>query len=101
VNFASPAFFAFLPVALAGYYRLPSRALKYRFLLAASWFFYAFWNPWYLWVLLLPTAVDYGAGRLIEEAPTPGRRRLWLGASIALNLGLLAGFKYTAFAARS
>jgi alginate O-acetyltransferase complex protein AlgI len=55
------------------------------------------WNPWYVWVIIAPTIVDYCAGLLIESAPTPGRRRLWLWMSIAGNLGLLGFFKYTLF----
>jgi alginate O-acetyltransferase complex protein AlgI len=98
VNFATRAFFIFLPIVLIGYHLLRSRTAKYRWLLAASWVFYMTWNPWYLWVILFPTVVDYAAGLLIEAAPTAGRRRAWLIASLAANLGLLAGFKYTRFA---
>src|SRR5205823_3132012 len=92
MNFASRGFFVFLPVVLAGYYAVSSRTAKYRWLLAASWAFYMTWNPWFLWVILFPTVVDYFAGLLIETAPTPARRKLWLVASLAANLGLLAGF---------
>jgi alginate O-acetyltransferase complex protein AlgI len=98
VNFASAAFFVFLPVVLLGYHLLRGREHRYRFLLAASWLFYMSWNPWFLWVILFTTAVDYGAGRLIEAAPTPRGRRLWLLASVVSNLGYLAFFKYSNFA---
>jgi alginate O-acetyltransferase complex protein AlgI len=97
MNFASPAFFAFLPLALAGYFLLPTRAHKYRFLLAASWFFYMSWNPWFIGVILFTSAVDYIAGRLIESAPAGRRRRAWLLVSVVTNLGLLAAFKYAHF----
>jgi alginate O-acetyltransferase complex protein AlgI len=97
VNFTSKVFFLFLPVVLLGYHLLPGRRARYAFLLAASWFFYLSWNPRFLWVILFTTAVDYAAGRLIEAAPTPARRRFWLAASLVSNLGLLAFFKYTNF----
>jgi alginate O-acetyltransferase complex protein AlgI len=97
VNFASRAFFVFLPLVLLGYHLLPGRGHRFRFLLAASWFFYLSWNPWFIWVILFTTTVDYAAGRLIETAPTPRRRRLWLMASVVSNLGFLAFFKYTNF----
>jgi alginate O-acetyltransferase complex protein AlgI len=97
MNFASRAFFVFLPIVLVTYHLARTRTAKYRLLLAASWFFYLSWNPWFLWVILFPTVVDYFAGLLIEAAPTAGRRRFWLMASLAANLGLLAGFKYTRF----
>jgi alginate O-acetyltransferase complex protein AlgI len=97
VNFTTKAFFLFLPIVLLGYYLVPGRSRKYTFLLAASWFFYMSWNPWFLWVILFATVVDYFAGRLIESARTPGRRRLWLLVSIVSNLGFLGFFKYTNF----
>jgi alginate O-acetyltransferase complex protein AlgI len=98
MSFASPIFFVFLPVALLIYHRLPSRGAKYRFLLVASWLFYASWNPRFLWVILFTTAVDYAAGLLIETAPSRGRRKAWLVVSLVSNLGFLASFKYTNFA---
>src|SRR5438445_6672324 len=97
MNFASRNFFIFLPLVLLIYHRLPSRGHKYRFLLAASWLFYMSWNPWFLWVILFTSVVDYYAGMLIETAATPGRRRAWLLASLLTNLGFLAVFKYTHF----
>jgi alginate O-acetyltransferase complex protein AlgI len=97
MNFASKEFFVFLPVVLAAYFRLRTRAHKYRFLLAASWFFYMSWNPWFIWVILFTSVVDYAAGLLIEAAPTPRRRRAWLLMSLVTNLGFLAAFKYTGF----
>src|SRR5947209_6353814 len=97
VNFASKAFFVFLPIVLLGYHLLRSRSHKYRFLLAASWFFYMSWNPRFLWVILFTSVVDYAAGILIETAPTPARRRAWLLLSLVTNLGFLAVFKYTSF----
>src|SRR5436309_15322127 len=101
MNFASKSFFIFLPVVLLVYHLLRRREHKYRFLLAASWLFYMSWNPWFIWVILFTSVVDYCAGRLIEDATTPGRRRAWLTASVVTNLGFLAFFKYTGFFAGS
>jgi alginate O-acetyltransferase complex protein AlgI len=98
VIFTSKAFLIFLPLVLLGYHALAGRAWKYRFLLAASWTFYALCSPRYLWVILLLTAVDFVAGMRIEDAADPDRKRRWLVLSIAANLGLLAVFKYVPFA---
>jgi alginate O-acetyltransferase complex protein AlgI len=87
----------FLPIVLLGYHLLRQRAHKYRFLLAASWFFYMSWNPRFIWVILFTSIVDYIAGVLIENASTPWRRRAWLMLSLVTNLGFLAVFKYTTF----
>jgi len=97
MSFASRAFFIFLPIVLVTYHLLPARALKYRFLLLASWVFYMAWNPWFLWVILFTSAVDFASGQLIEDASTPARRRAWLTLSIASNLAFLGFFKYTNF----
>jgi len=97
MNFATRNFFIFLPIVLLIYHALPSRSHKYRFLLAASWFFYMSWNPWFIWVILFTSVVDYFAGQFIEDAQTPQRRRMWLTLSIVTNLGFLAFFKYTNF----
>jgi alginate O-acetyltransferase complex protein AlgI len=97
MNFASKSFFVFLPIVVAGYYALPTRQLKFRFLLAASWFFYMSWNPRFIWVILFTSVVDYYAGMLIESAVNERRRKWWLLVSIVTNLGFLAVFKYTNF----
>jgi len=95
--FASKAFLVFLPVVLAMYFSLRSRAHKYNLLLAASWLFYAWLSPRYLWVILLCTLIDYVAALKIEASDTPRVRKRWLVFSIAANLGLLIAFKYTPF----
>ena len=95
--FASKAFFVFLPVVLILYHLLRSRSHKYGVLLAASWLFYAWLSPQYLWVILLCTVIDYAAGLRIEAAADDRTRKWWLCLSIAANIGLLAAFKYTTF----
>src|SRR5579883_2439460 len=97
MNFASTSFLIFLPVVLLVYHLLRTRAHKYRFLLVASWFFYMSWNPWFIWVILFTSAVDYASGLLIERAQTERSRRAWLIMSLVSNLGFLAVFKYTTF----
>ena len=90
--------FVFLPIVLLGYYLLRSRQLKYGFLLAASWWFYMMaLSPWFLWIILFTSVVDYLAGRLIEANPRPNGKRRWLLLSLAANLGLLGFFKYSNF----
>ena len=96
--FATKAFWVFLPVVLLLYHASAGRTRKYAVLLAASWLFYAWLSPQYLWVIVALTAVDYIAGVRIEDAPTDRAKRRWLALSIAANLGLLAAFKYLGFA---
>jgi alginate O-acetyltransferase complex protein AlgI len=98
VIFASKEFFIFLPIVLAGYHLSRARGPKYTFLLAASWLFYAWIPPHYLWVILLLTLIDYVAGLRIERSESSAVRKWWLTASVVSNLGLLFAFKYTPFA---
>jgi len=97
MNFATSTFFVFLAIVLVVYHRLNGRERKFRFLLAASWLFYMSWNPWFIWVILFTSVIDYIAGVLIEDAATPEARRRWLWLSVVSNLGFLAFFKYTQF----
>ena len=95
---ANKEFPIFLFVVLAVYHSLRARRWKYLWLTLASWTFYAWASPGYLWVILLLTAIDYFAALRIEACSDARIRRRWLILSIASNLGLLAAFKYTAFA---
>ena len=97
MNFNSGAFLIYLPVAVGGYWLLPHRARKY-WLLAASWFFYMYWNPLLILLLLASTAVDYLCGLGMEKhREKPGRRRALLWCSLCMNLGMLFFFKYWDF----
>jgi alginate O-acetyltransferase complex protein AlgI len=95
--FATKAFLVFLPAVLTLYFALRTRAQKYNLLLAASWLFYAWLSPWYLWVIVLCTVIDYSAALKIEAAATARGRKRWLVFSVVANLGLLVAFKYTPF----
>src|SRR5579862_7866472 len=95
--FNTVQFFIFLAVVLAVFYASPRPAGKY-ILLAASYFFYASWNPKFIALLLTLTAIDYSAGIWIERS-RPGRKKLVLILSLSANLGFLGFFKYYNFMA--
>jgi alginate O-acetyltransferase complex protein AlgI len=67
------------------------------FLLVASYLFYAAWDWRFLGLLLLSTANDFWVGRALSTEADPRRRRLFIGLSLAGNLGLLGFFKYYDF----
>lgn len=66
-------------------------------LLAASYLFYAAWNPVFVWLLVISTVVDWHAARRLHASEAPRRRKAWLLLSVAVNLGLLSWFKYADF----
>lgn len=75
---------------------LPWRVKKIN-LLAASYLFYAAWNPPFVLLLWLSTLVDWEAARRIHNARTAWTRNCYLLLSLAVNLGVLGYFKYGAF----
>ena len=97
MNFNSGAFLIFLPSVVGIYWLLPYRFRKY-WLLAASCFFYMYWNPVLILLLLTSTVIDYSCGRGIEKyGNNRKRRKLFLLVSIFMNLGILFFFKYRDF----
>ena len=56
------------------------------------------WFPALLW---FSTVLDYRVGLGIEGARSDRARRTWLGASLAVNLGVLGFFKYYGFFAQN
>ena len=95
--FNSLTFVAFFAIVLALHNApLPWKTKKVN-LLVASYLFYAAWNPPFVVLLWLSTAVDWVVARKIFEADDRRRRRALLGVSMAVNLGLLGYFKYGGF----
>jgi D-alanyl-lipoteichoic acid acyltransferase DltB (MBOAT superfamily) len=91
--------FVFLPVTLSGFYALGNRGahgIALTWLVAASFFFYAWWNPAYLGFILGSILFNYGMGMVLEN-PAIRRRKTLLLVGIAANLGFLGYFKYSVF----
>ena len=95
--FTSLSFAVLLAVTVFAVKLAPARARRW-ILLLASWVFYAGWEPKWLLLLWISTAIDYAAGRLLErESRAPWRKALLFG-SLAVNLGILFFYKYWDFA---
>src|ERR1700674_4333828 len=97
--FNTTQFFIFLIVVLILFYASP-RAWRKFVLLAASYYFYASWNPKFIALLLTLTVIDYSAGLWIARA-APERRKFALILGLSANLGFLGFFKYYNFAAET
>ncbi len=99
--------FLFLPVTLAGYFLLGRTAksgLANVWLILASLAFYAYWEIFFLPLLLVSIAGNYFlAGRIqaAVAAGRPGARRGWFLLGLAFDLGLLGYYKYYNFFAEN
>ena len=93
----------FLPVVFALYWFVLRRRLRAQnlMLLAASYFFYACWDWRFVFLLAFSTLLDYFSGLRVQAASTAASKRIWLIASVGINLGFLGVFKYFNFFAAS
>ncbi|MBX9953093.1 MAG: MBOAT family protein [Candidatus Obscuribacterales bacterium] len=94
--FNSFEYLVFLPVVVLAYWLVPRQA-KPVLLIAASYFFYMYSFKVYGLLLLGLTAANYVLGLLVSRFEKREARRLILIAGIAVNLSMLALFKYTNF----
>ena len=81
---------AFLPVSVVVYFwltRVRRAAAARAWLVLASLFFYGWWNPHHVPLLLLSMAGNWLVGARLAAAP--GRHRPLLFAGVAANLALL------------
>ncbi len=100
MTFTSPEFVLFFAVFVPLYFLIPQR-FRWVLLLAASYFFYAYGSGIYVLLIVATTLVDYAAARALGATDDPRRRRLYLAASLAANLGTLFLFKYFNFVNQS
>lgn len=110
--FSSHVFlFYFLPLALLIYYIMPRRG-RHIALTLLSYLFYGWANPYFVFLMLFSTVVDYFCGLTIARARLVGhdpivtlpqggtrtrRQKTALVISICTNLALLGFFKYFNF----
>lgn len=86
----------FLPVVFALYCLLPSIKVKNALLIVASLLFYAYGEPVYVLLMIASSFMNYGMARLIAKGEKG--KKIFLVLAVALNLGMLAVFKYADFA---
>lgn len=94
--FDSTAYILFLILVTLLYWRLPFRQQNY-LLLAASYFFYGWWDWRFLFLMAGSTLVDFLVARKLAATSDERVRWLLLIFSITLNLAFLGIFKYFNF----
>lgn len=92
--FNSLIFTLFLPIVFILYWLVPLRFRNY-FLLLASYYFYYSYNPWFLFLLIGTSVLDYWSARQIANRPRS--KKFFLMLSLLSNLGVLFIFKYFVF----
>lgn len=103
--FSSSAFIlVYLPIVFLIYFSLNRRrwiTAGKLWLVAASLYFYAYWSVAYLPLLLGSIGFNYLMGRWVSPHSTnllkPSSKKIVLALGIAINLALLAYFKYANF----
>ena len=97
--FNSIDFAIFLPVVFVLYWFLTGSSLKAQNLLlvAASYFFYGWWDWRFLGLLLFLTIANYFLGLQLSQQTDETRRKGLFYAGLLVNLGVLAFFKYFNF----
>jgi D-alanyl-lipoteichoic acid acyltransferase DltB (MBOAT superfamily) len=96
--FQTWTFALFFAIAYPLYRLTKGSRLEMWVLVAASYIFYAAWNPLYLVLIVYGTLVDYTIVVCMERSR---RKKWWIAASVASNIGLLAFFKYAGFLAEN
>ena len=88
--------FYFLPIVLGIYYIVPKK-LKNIVLLIASFAFYFFGEPTYVFLMAFSITITYIFGILIAKYQKTEKSKIFLALACVINIGLLVYFKYANF----
>ncbi|MDR3258401.1 MAG: MBOAT family protein, partial [Fusobacteriaceae bacterium] len=103
--FNSIKFLLFFPIITIVYFIIPFKQ-RWKWLLAASFYFYMNWNPKYALLIGFSIIVTYMSGLLIEKEELNKdlssdeinkKKKLWVFLSFFINLSILFFFKYFNF----
>jgi D-alanyl-lipoteichoic acid acyltransferase DltB (MBOAT superfamily) len=93
VLFNSIEYLVFLAVVCGlCWFVVPTSGRRY-LLLAASYFFYAWWSWQLVGLLVFVTAASWLGARVLHRMPDSSARRLVLAYTLALTIGVLVAFK--------
>jgi len=97
--FNSLDFAIFFPIVFILYWFVFNKTVRIQnyFLLAASYFFYAWWDWRFLSLILISSTTDFIVGKQLAQTAQKQKRLLLLLLSLFINLGMLFYFKYSNF----
>jgi D-alanyl-lipoteichoic acid acyltransferase DltB (MBOAT superfamily) len=98
VLFPTITFALFFAVVLSANWILMRRPRRWLvFMLGASWFFYGWWDPRFVGLLVASSLGNHFLGSQIHRAVSQRGKRFGLRCAVVFNLGLLGFFKYCDF----
>ena len=89
--------FIFLPLTLVGFFLIGARAhhrLSVVWLVGMSLFYYGWWNPAYLSLIVFSMLFNYALGSVLSGE---GATKTLLATGIVVNVALLGYYKYANF----
>ena len=93
--------FLFLPITLLGFHFIGKKGhdkSAIAWLVSASLFFYGWWNPAYLGLLLFSTIFNFGTGMLLSSnSGENSTKKVILTMGVIVNLSILGYYKYANF----
>lgn len=92
--------FVFLPIVFGGFIllqRLGRPTLVVVWLVLASLYFYGWWNPRYLLLILFSVVFNYRLGSVLHRIQNGSQKGVLLFCGVAANLALIGYFKYAGF----
>ena len=95
--FVELRFFVFLAIVLSIYWSLKSNSIRKWFTLCCSYYFYGSWDWRFAGMLFVLSALDWFFALRISQSDIRSRRKLFVTASLGMNLAVLAFFKYFHF----
>jgi len=97
--FNSLDFTVFFPIVFLLYWFVFNKntSRQNQFLLASSYFFYAWWDWRFLSLLIISSTSDFLIAQQLEKTKKQGARKQLVVLSLLINLGLLGYFKYSNF----
>ena len=90
----------FLPLTLIGWYllnKIKNPIYSKLYLLGMSLWFYGYYNPWYLFILLFSLICNFTISFIFSKAEKQLSRNITLCIGLLANIGLLFYFKYFNF----
>lgn len=97
--FNSLDFAIFLPIVFVFYWYFTNKNLRLQnfLIVLASYVFYGWWDWRFLSLIIFSTVLDYLIGLKLSKVSDNENRKILLGASLFVNIGLLGFFKYYNF----